>query len=406
VDVVAVTVAPGVERELEGEAYGPLLIRSADEPSRVAAAVDAAANDIYGTGLLRRTGELQIAGEVIRPDGTRWRPTDQELEDNELLRSLNGPASVFGPIPVPGGQLLVIDYKDTPPELRRETPRLLVHRLEAAGVRDAEICFPPLLSGDRLVALRSFSPVVRAYLRTSAGPPSAGWFRDIPSAPRLTSVAAEWLRRHHVPGMDLLALVAGTAEVPLTWDSLRPAAGDVLAADVSIDLIVSDFAARAATAQLGFFGYTGITLAAAGRDWRGEQAAAQMRALREIIRACGADLDWAGVDVYPSTECAQSGGKKDVLDNAGVYYRDEFHADPMWYQVLSHAQLQRLGAPPPGAAGLADSRFELTTGEPEQWVPGHPDNAAIRARASKLLATDTDPGALRPGRRKFWRRRP
>ena len=40
---------------------------------------------------------------------------------------------------------------------------------------------------------------------------------------------------------------------------------------------------------------------------------------------------------------------------------------------------------PPGAAGLASDRFELTIGEPEQWVPGHPDHKAIRARARHIL---------------------
>jgi hypothetical protein len=400
---VAVTVAPGVERMLAEGAT--LLIRSAEDPGRVAAAASAAAYDIWGTGSLIRTGEAVIAGEVIRSDGTRWQPTDQEWEDNEQLRSLNGPASVFGPVPIPGGQILIIDYKDTPPELVRETPRLVIGHLEAAGVRDAEICVAPRLSGGQSAALRSFSPVARAYLRTGDRAPSSDGFADLPAAPRLIGATTEWLRSHHAPGMELLALVAASP-VPVTWDSLRPVVEDVLAADTSVDLIVSDFATRAATAQLGFFGYTGITLAAAGRDWGGEQTAAQMRALRETIRACATDADWAGVDVYPGNEREHYiPGDGDVLGNIRACYRDELHAGPMWYQVISPAQLQRLGAPPPGAAELAGGRFELTAGEPEQWVPGHPDNAAIRARAAQLLRRDTDPGALRPGRREFWRRR-
>jgi hypothetical protein len=64
---------------------------------------------------------------------------------------------------------------------------------------------------------------------------------------------------------------------------------------------------------------------------------------------------------------------------------DESEAGPMWYQVLSGTQLARLGGPPPGAAELAGGRFELTIGEPEQWVPGHRDHDAIRARARYLL---------------------
>jgi hypothetical protein len=40
---------------------------------------------------------------------------------------------------------------------------------------------------------------------------------------------------------------------------------------------------------------------------------------------------------------------------------------------------------PPGAAELASGRFELTIGEPEQWVPGHRDHKAVRARARHIL---------------------
>jgi hypothetical protein len=58
---------------------------------------------------------------------------------------------------------------------------------------------------------------------------------------------------------------------------------------------------------------------------------------------------------------------------------------PMWYQVLSQAQLERLRGLPPGAAELASGRFELTIGEPEQWVPGHRDHKAVRARARHIL---------------------
>jgi len=64
---------------------------------------------------------------------------------------------------------------------------------------------------------------------------------------------------------------------------------------------------------------------------------------------------------------------------------DEFGAGPMWYQVLSRAQLERLRGLPPGAVELASGRFELTIGEPEQWVSGHRDHKAVRARARHIL---------------------
>ena len=63
----------------------------------------------------------------------------------------------------------------------------------------------------------------------------------------------------------------------------------------------------------------------------------------------------------------------------------ELDAGPMWYRVLSRAQLERLRALPPGAVELAVGRSGLTIGEPEQWVPGHRDHDAIRARARHIL---------------------
>jgi hypothetical protein len=58
----------------------------------------------------------------------------------------------------------------------------------------------------------------------------------------------------------------------------------------------------------------------------------------------------------------------------------------MWYQILSPARLTQLGGAPPGSVGLPGGRAELTVGEAEQWVPGHPDRDAIRAQAADLLS--------------------
>jgi hypothetical protein len=43
-----------------------------------------------------------------------------------------------------------------------------------------------------------------------------------------------------------------------------------------------------------------------------------------------------------------------------------------------------------GFGGLPSGRFELTIGEPEQWVPGHRDHDAIRARARHILPSWRD----------------
>jgi len=59
--------------------------------------------------------------------------------------------------------------------------------------------------------------------------------------------------------------------------------------------------------------------------------------------------------------------------------------DVMWYTMLSSGHLQRLGGPPDGAVELPGGRVELTIGDPEQWIPGHPDLVTVRARGASLL---------------------
>lgn len=117
---MAVTVARGLERHLQRTVV--LLIRSDDPPEQVATGVRRAVPDIAATGMIPATGEEVIAGEVLRKDGTRWRPTDHEWEDDDLLAGADRPSYVAEPVTVPGGQLLVIDYASTPPRLCRHTP--------------------------------------------------------------------------------------------------------------------------------------------------------------------------------------------------------------------------------------------------------------------------------------------
>jgi hypothetical protein len=57
----------------------------------------------------------------------------------------------------------------------------------------------------------------------------------------------------------------------------------------------------------------------------------------------------------------------------------------MWYQILTEEQLRYLGGVPAGGVVLPDGRAELTVGEPDQWIPGHPDHEAVRAQARELL---------------------
>lgn len=44
-------------------------------------------------------------------------------------------------------------------------------------------------------------------------------------------------------------------------------------------------------------------------------------------------------------------------------------------------------ADPAGATELPGGRVEVTIGEPEQWLPGHPDRAAVGNEARRLTGT-------------------
>jgi hypothetical protein len=373
---MAVTIARDLEQHLHETVV--LLIRSDDPPSLVAAGVRAAMGDIATTGRIPATGEDVLAGEVIGRDGKRWRPTDQEWADDGRLAGAELPSYVADPVTIPGGQLLMIDYSSTPPRLCRQTPGILLRHLEAARVRNAQIGLAPRLSGRKNRVLGSLTPVAWARLRADVPPHPDGGLAAVPHAQRLIDVATGWLRGQSRPGMELLGLVI-SAGVPLTWDAVAPVVSDVLASGGYTTLVASDFRARAAVAVLGDLALTGVSLRAASAPPAVEQVAAAMRGQRDVIRAAVAEVGWAGVTAYRNPSPSSRLAAPDLA------VRDEFGAGPMWYQVLSPAQLERLRALPPGAVELASGRFELTIGEPEQWVPGHRDHDAVRARARYIL---------------------
>jgi len=73
-------------------------------------------------------------------------------------------------------------------------------------------------------------------------------------------------------------------------------------------------------------------------------------------------------------------------------------------RMLSEGHLDRLGGPPEGAHPIGGGRVELTVGEPEQWLPGHPDRVAVVQRARTLLAgCIADPDEVLARRRKRLR---
>lgn len=301
------------------------------------------------------------------------------------------PAVVMGPYPVPGGCLLMLDYEAvTPPGARTQIPGILVRRLEEAGITEAEIG-PARQIGRRYGLLESFAPVAKAWLASPRPQPGRGVFPVV--APVLVDAGMEWITSLLSPGMDLGAVII-SAEIEVSPEMLREVLDGLRGSHVLMSAVATDFTLFSGSIAYGQFLGSGVALAAAGAGWPAADVAARMRAQREIIRARADDeeVEWAAVTARASN--------RGMLLPAPV--REYRMVGPAWYQLLSPEQLRRIGGPPPGAVELPGGRTELTIGEPEQWVPGHPGCDAVQQQARRLLAPLYDNGAApappRPGR--------
>jgi hypothetical protein len=349
---VAITPWKGLVRALVEEGTIYILVSSPAEPDRLFNALSAAAADI---------GEIGFYWNEPTPDDpyAEWEA-----------------AEVTGPIPVPGGGILQIHAGNTPPEMRiGEIPRLLAESLELAGITDATIGPAPTV-GWRYEVLGSLGPTVRTVL---CGPPPVpgGDSRSVP--PVLIDIAVDWLRGEFQPGWELLALLIA-AEIPVTWETLRSVIDDGLRALPAACVLATDFAVSAAAIAIGECLGSGVAMSVARTGWVAAELTSRMRQMRDAVRgrAQQPELWLASVTATPDSRYLKYG----QLTNWSEDFR---HL--AWYQILSPERLRRLGGPPPGSAELPGGRFELTVGEPEQWLPGHPDYDAVRERAARLVGS-------------------
>ncbi|HEX5495133.1 MAG TPA: hypothetical protein VFX70_11225 [Mycobacteriales bacterium] len=305
------------------------------------------------------------------------------------IAALPGPKYVSEPMPTPDGPILLVDLGSASPRQIRAIPAMLARRIEQAGIGDAVVRIPPE-AGERHERLAGWAPAVRAWLR---GPLTRPFGPADPAPPLwLFDAAWAWLRAEAPERAEVVALVA-SAEVPLGWDSARPAAGAALRAGAAATLVASDFATAASAVAvcgrpLAVAPQAG--LGAAGPGWPAAGVAGRMRRARALLRSAADRVDWAGVGVHGDARDLSSwqwydrdpGGTRRDTDLTS----DVLVPDGMWYQVLSAGHLDRLGGVPDGGSALPGGRAELTVGEPEQWLPDHPDRADVRRRARTLLA--------------------
>jgi hypothetical protein len=300
---------------------------------------------------------------------------------------------VCRPVPVPGGQLMLVDLEKAPQRVLRAAPDWLVEELTAAGITDATVDLPPTM-GERYCDVWAFAPAARAFLV----PPVAWPPRDRAPLDLLDAVLA---RLRDQPGPDVPPFAqALSAEIPVTWETAPEVGAGVLRSGQTTSVtVVTDFASSVAGTVVsnGFHGASpraSVTAAGAGRP-PGE-VAERMRGQRELIRRYPHPLGWAGVTAEADAEWTmlvdwverpQDRACRHEHRQLPELASDVLVPDAMWYQVLSPGHLERLGGPPQGAVPLRDGAYELTVGEPEQWLPGHPDRYPVRDRCRELLAS-------------------
>lgn len=343
-----ITVERGLAARLRAQRVVAVLITGLPDDRRTAATLRAAVEEIAVLGIWQ-------AG-----------PEPDEVEGGVRISD--------EPIRVPNGHLLIMDTGATPPRAAATIPEVLADHLRRARVEDARIGVMPQIGQRYSVIFDTFAPTATALL---AGPPEPPGGAELPLLDQwLVDTALGWLHAHRPDGLPPLMLI-GSAEAQLDWDGVRTAVDDALRAALTVVVLATDFETVGASAVLGDLLGTGIALHASGRRSATDLREVMIRQRALIRDLAGRDRPrWAGVT-------AQADARWTVMGNAAD---DEESFEPMWYQLLSTDRVRRLGGPPPGAVELADGRVELTVGEPEQWIPGHPGRDTVLASARHALA--------------------
>lgn len=274
-----------------------------------------------------------------------------------------GGSYVSEPVPTPDGPLVFLELTGVPLADVLTIPDLIGARLAEAGISSATLRLAP--SDHALLArVEGLGPAVRGWLR----------MRPESATPALES----WL-----PDGSARYQYSGAVFVPLRESDSSRLIREVLDAGCDATILAGDL--TSSVRALNWSPTVGLqgSLGAAGGD-----TVEDLLLARTLVRAAAVRLLWAGVCAEPDahaitgTTWNDRSGSKLVDPYYGI---DTLVPDGLWYQVLSEGHLARLGGAPEGSVPLGDGVVELTVGEPEQWVPGHPDLEGVRARARELL---------------------
>lgn len=288
----------------------------------------------------------------------------------------DGPKHVSSPVPVPGGAVLMVDLGTSDAGTRAAIPGILVDHLAEAGITEATVDVADRI-GSRYATAESLGPAARAWIR---------W----PLATRADSARPGWLweatrRASAVRGDPATVIIS--VEIPLTWDDVPEVVGGALREGQPATVVAGDFTTSIAACALDHAYRLAPQAALTVAGPPTTDTATAMTSLRDALRSDPGTFAWAGIGatadarhfLIPQWMPDDALTPVDLLPETAV-------PDATWFQILSEGHLARLGGPPPGSRALDAGRVELTIGEPEQWLPDHPDHPALLARARRLLA--------------------
>lgn len=138
--------------------------------------------------------------------------------------------------------------------------------------------------------------------------------------------------------------------------------------------------------------WANLFLAAGGPSLSGGDLIAPYRELIAIGRRLAERSHYVFIDFVPTLVAStgslhdapwkyEGGASSELLDRV----RDVLVFDGFPWQVIGPGHLQRLGSPPEGAVSIGNGKFELSVGEPEDWLR-MPGAKGVRQRARELLA--------------------
>lgn len=325
------------------------------------------------------------------------------------IRNAYGPENdlcIAGPLPVQGGHVLVFSRGwGSPANVPGQEPAIVQEVAEHLGLDEGVISIAPKAK----VAWARAEHAGEGLWRTARGYLYGVLQQPFGTAPRgvpreMIEVSLRWLRARSQPDKPVVLLINGSP-IPTDWDNVEPLVQTltedrlVLVMQVLADDPTHPRYSHHPPPTVVLTASTEPTAAWIEAGQTDADVVAAMEAMREHA-STALSVEWAGVGTGLEGKSGVRGrfGAGEVI---GVRHEEDGgHAaagmpdiavpDAFWWQILGPGHIQRLGTPstlPANAAPLGDGQhYEVTLGEPDQWLADNPTRDQVRAQARKALA--------------------